>query len=136
MCLPPILDQLKSKSIRHVILCGIGTKIRRKLFFFSFFLFFQQQNSFPESHVCVQGTCLELLEQGFDVHVVVDGCSSRSMVDRLYSFERMKAAGAWLTTSESVILGLLGNSTHPKFKEVQKLIIESAPDSGLVNNRI
>ena len=30
---------------------------------------------------------------GFEVHVVVDGCSSRSMVDRMFAFERMKAAG-------------------------------------------
>lgn len=100
---------------------------------------------------------MELLENGFDVHIVVDACSSRyncflfqlltilklitiisklklirSMVDRMYSFERMKAAGAWLTTSESVILGLVGSSSHPKFKEVQKVILESAPDSGLL----
>lgn len=85
-----------------------------------------------ETHVCVQGSALSLLENGFKVHVVVDACSSRTMVDRFFAFERMKASGAWLTTSESVILGLLGGSAHPKFKEVQKLIIEPAPDSGLL----
>ncbi|RWS08472.1 mitochondrial associated endoribonuclease MAR1-isochorismatase superfamily-like protein [Dinothrombium tinctorium] len=96
-------------SIKSVVLCGI------------------------ETHVCVQGTCLSLLEKGFDVHVVVDACSSRTMVDRMFSFDRMKAAGAWLTTSESVILGLLGGSSHPKFKECQKLILSPAPDSGLLS---
>jgi nicotinamidase-related amidase len=106
-----VVDMLQTKhsDVKSVILCGI------------------------EAHVCVQGTCLELLEKGYDVHIVVDGCSSRSMVDRMYAFERMKASGAWLTTSESVILGLVGDSAHPKFKECQKLIMESAPDSGLLS---
>lgn len=54
------------------------------------------------------------------------------MVDRMFAFERMKAAGAWLTTSESVILGLVGDSSHPKFRDCQKLIMQSAPDSGLL----
>ena len=125
-----------------------------------------------EAHVCVQGTALQAIKEGincvnfelfsevlssdsgFEVHIVVDGCSSRSMVDRMFAFERMKAAGAWLTTSESVILwvlfvwfwlsfdfwlsfmslfsGLVGDASHPKFKDCQKLIMESAPDSGLL----
>ncbi|CAG2180600.1 unnamed protein product, partial [Oppiella nova] len=86
-----------------------------------------------EAHVCVQGTALQALEDGYDVHIVVDGCSSRSMVDRMFAFERMKAAGAWLTTSESVILGLVGDASSPHFKECQKLIMQSAPDSGLLS---
>ena len=35
-----------------------------------------------ETQACVQQTALDLLEQDYDVHVIVDGCSSRSMVDR------------------------------------------------------
>jgi len=95
-------------GVKQVVLCGI------------------------EAHVCVQGTCLQLLEKGYEVHVVVDGCSSRTLVDRMYAFDRMKASGAWLTTSESVILGLLGDSKHPKFRDCQKLIMTPAPDSGLL----
>lgn len=37
-----------------------------------------------------------------------------------------------LTTSECVILGLVGDSKHEKFREVQKVIMESAPDTGLL----
>ncbi|XP_063798747.1 isochorismatase domain-containing protein 2 isoform X3 [Pseudophryne corroboree] len=55
------------------------------------------------------------------------------MVDRLVALSRMKQSGAFLTTSEGVILQLLQDSTHPKFKEVQKIIMESAPDSGLLS---
>jgi len=38
-----------------------------------------------------------------------------------------------MTTSESVIFELMGDSKHPKFKEIQPLIKESAPDSALLN---
>ena len=48
------------------------------------------------------------------------------------SLQRLRAAGAFVTTSESTLFELLGDSKHPKFKEVQALIITSAPDSGLV----
>ena len=98
----------KHPSVKSIILCGI------------------------ESHVCVQGTALNLLDKGFDVHIVVDAVSSRTQLDRKVSFERMKQAGAFLTTSESVILGLLSDAAHPKFRDVQKLIMESSGDTGLI----
>lgn len=53
----------------------------------------------------------------------------------MYAFERMKQSGAFLTTSESVILGLAGGSSHPSFKQLQKIIWESAPDTGLLAAR-
>lgn len=111
MCLPPIQEIIKDKEIKSVVLCGI------------------------EAHVCVQQTALDLLESGLDVHVVVDGCSSRSMTDRMYTLERMRDSGAFLTTSESIILGLAGGSNHPSFKQLQKIIWESAPDTGLLAAR-
>lgn len=106
-----VLDIMKNQypTRKSVILCGI------------------------EAHVCVQGTCLQLLDRGYDVHIVVDAVSSRSQMDRMFAFDRMKTAGAFLTTSESIILGLLGGSDHVKFREVQKLIMTPAPDSGLLN---
>ena len=38
-----------------------------------------------ENHVCVQNTVLDLLEDNFDVHLIADACSSRSMTDRFTS---------------------------------------------------
>jgi hypothetical protein len=74
---------------------------------------------------------LDFLEQGKDVHVVVDAVSSRSVVDRKYAFVRMQQSGAFLTTSEAIMLQLCKNANHPKFREIQKLIKTPAPDSGL-----
>ncbi|KIH45534.1 hypothetical protein ANCDUO_24425 [Ancylostoma duodenale] len=50
-----------------------------------------------------------------------------------YAFKQMDRAGAVLTTSESVLLGIMRDASHPKFKEVQKLVLEPAPDTGLVS---
>ncbi|VDK39287.1 unnamed protein product [Taenia asiatica] len=97
------------KDVDSVILCGI------------------------ETHVCVQRTALELLERGIDVHCVADAVSSRSMVDRIFALERMRQSGVFVTTSESIILGLVDGSEHPLFKSLQKLIIPKAPDSGLLS---
>lgn len=86
-----------------------------------------------ETQVCVQQTALDLLARGYEVHVIADGVSSRTQVDRMFAIERMRSAGVFISTSESVIFELLGDSKHPKFKQVQPLIKESAPDSALLS---
>ena len=40
-----------------------------------------------QAHVCVQQTVIDLLERGYDVHVVADATSSRSQMDRKFAFE-------------------------------------------------
>ncbi|KAL5469419.1 hypothetical protein EMCRGX_G030672 [Ephydatia muelleri] len=85
-----------------------------------------------ETQVCVQQTTLDLLGRGYDVHIVADGVSSRSQVDRMFALERMRQAGAFISTSESILFELLHDSKHPKFKEVQAIIKNPAPDSGLL----
>uniref|UniRef100_A0AC11B0H0 Isochorismatase domain containing 2 n=1 Tax=Ovis aries TaxID=9940 RepID=A0AC11B0H0_SHEEP len=77
-------------------------------------------------------TALDLLDRGLQVHVVVDACTSRSQVDRLVALSRMRQSGAFLSTSEGLILQLMGDAAHPQFKEIQKLIKEPSPDSGLL----
>ncbi|VDP13886.1 unnamed protein product [Soboliphyme baturini] len=84
-----------------------------------------------ESHICVYQSVLDFLEKNYEVHVVVDASSSRSLGDRLFAFRRMEKLGALLTTSECALFELVKDSTNPKFKEIQKLIIDLAPNSGL-----
>ena len=40
--------------------------------------------------------------------------------------------GANMITTESVILGLAPDSAHPSFKQLQRLCMQSAADTGLV----
>ncbi|XP_041349041.1 isochorismatase domain-containing protein 1-like isoform X1 [Gigantopelta aegis] len=113
MVLPEVEEKLKSLcsgNVRHVVLFGI------------------------ETHVCIQQTVIDLLDRTYEVHVVADGCSSRSQMDRLFALQRFQHSGATVTTSEAVLLQLVGDKEHPKFKEIQGLIKTSAPDSGLVAN--
>ena len=46
--------------------------------------------------------------------------------------QRMRQSGAFISTSESVLFELMGDSKHPQFKQVQPLVKTSAPDSGLL----
>ncbi|KAL2762741.1 isochorismatase domain-containing protein 2 isoform 3, partial [Daubentonia madagascariensis] len=55
-----------------------------------------------------------------------------NQVDRLVALARMRQSGAFLSTSEGLILQLVGDAAHPQFKEIIKVIKEPAPDSGLL----
>lgn len=86
-----------------------------------------------ETHVCIQQTALDLLGRGVEVHIVADASSSRSMMDRMFALERLARNGIIITTSEAVLLQLVADKDHPKFKEIQNLIKASAPESGLLS---
>ncbi|KAA0703597.1 Isochorismatase domain-containing protein 1 [Triplophysa tibetana] len=86
-----------------------------------------------ETHVCIQQTALDLIGRGFEVHVVADATSSRSMMDRMFALERLARTGTLISTSESVLLQLVNDKEHPKFKEIQNIIKVSAPESGLLS---
>jgi nicotinamidase-related amidase len=77
-----------------------------------------------ETHVCVLNTALDLLDQGIEVHVVVDGVASQRTGDRSVALRRLEAAGAVLTTTESCMLELIEGANHPAFKSISKLLKE------------
>ncbi|WFD40420.1 coproporphyrinogen oxidase [Malassezia japonica] len=88
-----VLDMLKSasgKSLQYTdvefILCGI------------------------ESHVCVLQTALDLTHAGARVHVVRDGISSCNRNEVPIAVDTMRAAGATVSTSESLLFQLLAIS--------------------------
>jgi len=71
-----------------------------------------------ESHICVMQTALGALDQGYDVHVVSDAISSRSPANHALGIERMRDAGAVISSTEMAIYELLGNSSRPEFKQM------------------
>jgi nicotinamidase-related amidase len=74
-----------------------------------------------EAHVCVLQTCMDLLDKGYKVHLVVDGISSQRAFDRQVALQRMEQEGAKLTTSESVIFQMAGSADHPHFKAISSI---------------
>ncbi len=89
------VTQLKQ---RYVLICGI------------------------EAHVCVYQSTCGLLDAGKHVIVLEDCVSSRSESDRRVGIERMQSVGASLRSLEMALFELLGDASHPRFKQVLQLI--------------
>lgn len=106
MCTSQVTDWLKAQeNVRQVLLCGI------------------------EAHVCVLQTTLDLLEQGYEVHVLADGVSSQRPLDRAVGLHRMAQSGAFLVTSEMALFQIMKEAKHKDFKAISNLAKESRPES-------
>jgi len=91
-------ERLESLSRRHVVLLGI------------------------ETHVCVYQTALDLLCEGYNVHLVADAVSSRTPENRQIGIDAMKSTGAHITSTEMVLFELLRTAADPKAKEFFKIV--------------
>jgi nicotinamidase-related amidase len=91
-------EQLETLSRRHVVLLGI------------------------ETHVCVYQTALDLITNGYNVHLVADAVSSRTPENRQIGINAMKSAGAQITSTEMVLFELLRTAADPKAKEFFKIV--------------
>ena len=92
MLVPEVEELLDSVDPEVVVLCGL------------------------ETHICVQNTALDLLQRGVNVHVLADGVGSQSLSDRKVAIERMRTAGAEITTSQAALYELIGDAKAPVFK--------------------
>ena len=83
-----------------------------------------------ETHVCVNQTALDLLASGVDVQVAVDAVGSRTEENKGVGLQKMERAGATLTSVETALFELLGRAGTDEFKQVQRLILDYAPNPG------
>ena len=93
-----LMEELKAEQVQQVVVCGI------------------------ETHVCVLQTCLDLLAEGFQVHLIIDAISSRRKLDHEAAIDRMEQAGVILSTTESALFELLERAGTPEFKLISQLI--------------
>jgi nicotinamidase-related amidase len=75
-----------------------------------------------ESHICVAQTALAALREGYLVHVASDAVSSRSEWNWKIGLDRMRAAGAVISSTEMVIYEALGSAGTPAFKDMLKYL--------------
>ena len=73
-----------------------------------------------ETHICVLQTALGALNQGHIVHVAGDAVSSRTELNWKLGLQRMRDAGAVISSTEMMIYELLGKSGSHEFKEILK----------------
>jgi nicotinamidase-related amidase len=71
-----------------------------------------------ESHICVAQTALGALEHGYHVHVASDAVSSRVEWNWKIGLDRMKEAGAVISSTEMIIFEVLKSSNSDAFKRI------------------
>jgi len=75
-----------------------------------------------EAHICVVQTAAQLIDEGYDVFVVTDATSSRTLESEKACLDRLQASGAGIATTEMVVFEWLGKAGTPAFKELLPLI--------------
>ena len=75
-----------------------------------------------ETHVCVQQTVYDFLAAGWQVYVALDAVGSRTELDYLTALQRMKSAGAVLTTTEAALFEWCERAGTPEFKQISQLV--------------
>jgi len=75
-----------------------------------------------ETHVCVNQTVHDLLDDGVEVQVATDAVSSRSAANRRAGLAKMEGSGAVLTSTEMALFELVGSAGSDEFKQIQALV--------------
>ena len=75
-----------------------------------------------ETHVCVLQTVIDLLDKGFEVHLVSDAVSSRFKGDYANALRLMEQAGAVITTTEIALFQMVKVAGGEQFKTVSRLV--------------
>ncbi|HWQ33536.1 MAG TPA: hydrolase [Blastocatellia bacterium] len=91
--------QLRERHIEQVMLCGI------------------------EAHICVSQTAHDLLQLGYQVHVISDAVTTRLPHNKTVALEKMARAGAVISSVEMALFELLRTAEAAEFKAIQKMIM-------------
>ena len=75
-----------------------------------------------ETHVCVYQTCRDLLDNGYQAHLVTDALASRTEANKVNGIKMMQQHGALTTNVESLLFELQHLAQGDRFKSLLKLI--------------
>jgi nicotinamidase-related amidase len=92
------LTRLRGTRATHVVLAGI------------------------EAHVCVLLSALDLVAQGYAVHVPADAVTARTQANWRLAMDQLRQAGAVVTPAETVLFQWLRQADTDEFRELSQLI--------------
>ncbi len=75
-----------------------------------------------EAHICVLQTTRSLLERGYATHVVGEAVASRREDNRAVGLDLARAAGAFVTCTETVVYDWLARAGTEDFKALAPLL--------------
>ena len=75
-----------------------------------------------ETHICVLQTALDLIANGYQLHVVADAVASRAPCDYQTGLALCREAGAVVTTAEAVIYQWLQRANTPVFRQILPIL--------------
>ncbi len=97
-CIDSFIAKLNEYGAKQVVLCGL------------------------ETHICVNQTAHDLLDNDFEVHLLTDAVGSRYKEDRDAGLSKMFSSGVVPATVEMSLFELMRDAKHEQFKEIQNLI--------------
>jgi isochorismate hydrolase len=75
-----------------------------------------------ETHVCVLQTANDLIQKGYEVHVVADAICSRRKLDWEIGLRWIEKRGAMISTTEIIAFQLLKEAGTEEFRGLSKLL--------------
>lgn len=75
-----------------------------------------------ETHVCIAQTALDLLAAGLQVHILADAVAARRDLDHAVALDRLRSAGAVVTTLEAALFEMIGEAGTDRFRAVLNLV--------------
>ena len=91
------LEELKNRGVKQIAVCGI------------------------EAHVCVLQTSLDLIHNGFQVHLASDAVTTRIPYNKEIAVEKMRSSGVIVSSVETLLFEMAYTAGTEEFKKLQQL---------------
>ncbi|MGD8519987.1 MAG: isochorismatase family protein [Desulfobacterales bacterium] len=75
-----------------------------------------------EAHICVYQTARDLIKLGYDVQIISDAVSSRTVENKQIGLQKSKDVGTGITSVETVLFELLKDAQKEEFKEILDIV--------------
>ena len=92
------VEKLRATGATQIVLCGF------------------------ETHVCINQTAHDLLNDNFQVHLLTDCVGSRFSIDKQVALQKMQMSGVVPSSVETALFELMRGAKHEQFKAIQNLV--------------